>query len=181
MNIPVSESLVNHDSTHTVTLRLGPEHMAWLQRRAEALDVSVNQLVRYVINRWMQAEGQVVSAAEDDGVAHRKERPQGTQGSRKTSRSQRDEDGQPESEGESVLSILRDRVEDLKALEEKADAIPKRKPPKPPSADGATHSATPHERNSAPRSVGERESDASSNASLFEIAQRANNKATDGG
>jgi hypothetical protein len=53
--IPVSEILANDDQMPmTLPVCLTPEQSAWVRRQADERGVSPQQMVRYVLNRWMR-------------------------------------------------------------------------------------------------------------------------------
>lgn len=192
MNIPVSDALLEDDSGRTLSLHVTDDQVKWIQRRAKALGVSESQFVRYMLNRWMQAEQKHRSTNHDrEAQPHHAfgsqpdqhdsnqpdkvspQRPQPTpETSEDPSHAPEQETDHDESPDSSVMSLLRDSLDTLEQLQETEEQMTPRRPPAPPdaSADNDASRASDAERHPGEGPNGKRRS---SHDSLFDVVRRS--------
>lgn len=167
MPIPVSSAFLEDNLPHELPVGLSAEQMAWVQRRAEALQVAPDQFIRYVLNRWMRAERQHQRTerrcpAASKGDAPPRETPSAPAAA--------DSPAEPEASSASersptVIESLRQGLRAMKALE---NGPPVRRRPLP-APNGQRAKSTSDADSDASRDDASPD-DASGPPSLFDVA-----------
>lgn len=66
MEIPVTDAFDETDTFESLNVQLHPDHIEWLQSRAEAYDLSIEHVLRSVINAQMRADDVAPSDASSN-------------------------------------------------------------------------------------------------------------------